>query len=288
LKPIPEKQSQNLKVMTFNIWNGGREMGAEIGVQRTVEVIKESGADLIMMQETYGSGPIIADALGYYFYLRSSNISIMSRYPILETYPYYQAFHCGGVRVRFNKDLYVNVFSIWLHYLSDYLGEMHQKADLSYAELLEGEQKRLNELKEIMKCLEPLALKSDQEPLLLCGDFNSGSHLDWIEETQSRHNGYVFPFPQSHALVAAGYKDAYRQIHPDPVSDPSITWPVAELDNYIRDRIDFIYLHGTKIHPQSARKIDTHPVRFPSDHAAVLVDFQTHKPTYEMTEQLKE
>ncbi len=90
LEPILEKQLQNLKVMTFNIWNGGREMGAEIGVQRVIDVIKDSGADVIMMQETYGSGPNIADALGYYFYLRSSNLSILSRYPITETYPYYQ------------------------------------------------------------------------------------------------------------------------------------------------------------------------------------------------------
>ena len=37
------------------------------------------------MQETYGSGPIIADRLGYYLYLRSSNNSVLSRYPLVET-----------------------------------------------------------------------------------------------------------------------------------------------------------------------------------------------------------
>ncbi|WP_274365754.1 LamG-like jellyroll fold domain-containing protein [Paenibacillus thermotolerans] len=277
LEPLPERQIQNLKVMTFNIWNGGREMGAEIGVQRVIDVIKDSGADLIMMQETYGSGPIIADALGYYFYLRSSNLSILSRYPIMETYPYYQAFHCGGARIQINKELYVNVFSIWLHYLSDYLRELYRNADLNQVQLLEGEQERLNELIEIIKEIEPLTVKSEQEPLLLCGDFNSGSHLDWIEATRSRHNGYVFPFPQSLALTEAGFRDTYREIHPDPVADPAITWPVWELNDYINDRIDYIYLHGTKLQPQFARKIDTHSVRFPSDHAAVLVDFRVQQ-----------
>ncbi|GIN72534.1 hypothetical protein J14TS2_30090 [Bacillus sp. J14TS2] len=278
LERAPERQTKHLKVMTFNIWNGGRETGAEIGVQRVIDVIKDSDADLIMMQETYGSGPIIADALGYYFYLRSSNLSILSRYPIIDTYPYYQAFHCGGARIRLNEERYVNVFSIWLHYLSDYLEKLHRNANLSQAQLLEGEQERLNELREILQALKPLTEKSEQEPLLLCGDFNSGSHLDWIEATRSHHNGYVFPFPQSLILAEAGYRDTYREIHPDPVTDPAITWPAWEQDDYISDRIDYIYLHGTQLDPQFARKIDTHPVHFPSDHAAVLVNFRIEEP----------
>lgn len=67
MEPPPSLNSQSsiLNVMTFNIWNGGREMGAEIGVQRVIDVIRDSGADIISMQETYGSGPIIADELGY-------------------------------------------------------------------------------------------------------------------------------------------------------------------------------------------------------------------------------
>jgi len=264
----------SLKVMTFNIWNGGREMGAEIGVQRIIDVICDSGADVITMQETYGSGPIIADALGYYFYLRSSNLSIMSRYPIGETYPYYQAFHCGGARLQVNEDLYVNVFSIWLHYLVDYWGELYRDADRPLAQLLEGEQERMKELVEIMKALEPLAAKSEQEPLLLCGDFNSGSHLDWIEETRPIHNGYILPFPQSIALTEAGYLDTYREIHPDPTADPSVTWPAEDEGGCIGDRIDYIYAHGTKLQPQTARKINTHAVRYPSDHAAVIVEFE--------------
>ncbi|WP_152395298.1 LamG-like jellyroll fold domain-containing protein [Paenibacillus guangzhouensis] len=264
----------SLKVMTFNIWNGGREMGAQIGVQRVIDVIRDSGADVITMQETYGSGPIIADALGYYFYLRSSNLSIMSRYPIGDTYPYYQAFHCGGARLQLSEDLHVNVFSIWLHYLADYWGELYRDAGRSQSQLFEGEQERMKELAEIMKALAPLAAKSEQEPLLLCGDFNSGSHLDWIEATRSLHNGYVFPFPQSIALAEAGYRDTYRKVHPDPMADPCVTWPAEEQGGCIGDRIDYIYAHGTKLQPQAAQKINTHEVRYPSDHAAVMVAFE--------------
>jgi len=82
LQPQLDSNVSIINVMTFNIWNGGREMGAEIGVKRVIDVIRDSDEDIICMQETYGSGPIIADALGYFFYLRSSNLSIMSRFPI--------------------------------------------------------------------------------------------------------------------------------------------------------------------------------------------------------------
>ena len=260
-----------LNVMTFNIWNGGRETGAEIGVQRVIDVIRDSGADIVAMQETYGSGPIIADALGYYFYLRSSNLSILSRFPIEETYPLYRPFHCGGARIKLGNGRHINVFSIWLHYLADYWSELHRRTDLTAAQLLEGERERMEELAEIMKALQPLAARSGEEPLLLCGDFNSGSHLDWTEATKKLHNGYVFPFPQSKALQEAGYRDTYREIHPDPAADPCVTWPAWEQEYCVGDRIDFIYAHGPKATAEQARRIHDHHVRYPSDHAAVVV-----------------
>lgn len=272
--PQLDSHTSILNVMTFNIWNGGREMGVEIGVKRVIDVIRDSGADIISMQETYGSGPIIADALGYYFYLRSSNLSIMSRFPIEETYPVYQPFHSGGVRIKLEEGLYVNVFSIWLHYLGDYWGELYRESGRSLDQLLEGEQERMKELLEIMKELEPLAANSEVEPLLLCGDFNSGSHFDWTEATRSLHNGYTFPFPQSIALEQAGYRDTYREVNPDPTADQSVTWPAFEQEGCIGDRIDFVYAHGSMLHSEKAWKINNHAVRYPSDHAAVVVQLR--------------
>ncbi|MDQ8734497.1 LamG-like jellyroll fold domain-containing protein [Paenibacillus sp. LHD-38] len=277
LPPQLDGDELTLSIMTFNIWNGGRETGAEIGVKRIIDVIRDSGADIVAMQETYGSGPIIADALGYYFYLRSSNLSIMSRFPIEETYPFYQPFHCGGARLKLNDGLRVNVFSIWLHYLADYWGELYRESGRSLEQLLEGERGRMKELAEIMRALEPLAARSEQEPLLLCGDFNSGSHVDWIEATRQMHNGYTFPFPQSIALERAGYRDTYREVHPDPSADPSVTWPAWEQEGCIGDRIDFIYAHGSKLRPEKASKINAHSVRYPSDHAAVVVEIHMNR-----------
>jgi endonuclease/exonuclease/phosphatase family metal-dependent hydrolase len=46
--------------MTWNIWHGGKEVGAEVGPKRVAEIIRESGADIIALQETYGSGEWLA------------------------------------------------------------------------------------------------------------------------------------------------------------------------------------------------------------------------------------
>ena len=60
-------QPARFTAMTWNIWHGGREDGEKVGPQRVIEVIQESGADIVAMQETYGSGELISDALGFHF-----------------------------------------------------------------------------------------------------------------------------------------------------------------------------------------------------------------------------
>ena len=53
--------------MTWNIWHGGKEDGETLGPERVIEVIKASGADIIAMQETYGSGEFISESLDFIF-----------------------------------------------------------------------------------------------------------------------------------------------------------------------------------------------------------------------------
>ncbi|SVA18356.1 uncharacterized protein METZ01_LOCUS71210, partial [marine metagenome] len=70
INPTPES---DFSVMTWNIWHGGREDGEEVGPQRVIRVIKNSRADIIAMQETYGSGELISEALGFNFLPRGTN-----------------------------------------------------------------------------------------------------------------------------------------------------------------------------------------------------------------------
>jgi hypothetical protein len=90
--------------------------------------------------------------------------------------------------------------------------------------------------------------------VLLGGDFNEPSHLDWTESTKNDfdHHGLVIPWTVSQLLTDKGYKDVYREVYPNPVTHPGITFPAntpnvpvkkltwaPEADE--RERIDFIY-----------------------------------------------
>ncbi len=102
--------------------------------------------------------------------------------------------------------------------------------------------------------------------VILCGDFNEPSHLDWTEATANLydHNGFVVDWTCTRMLDQAGYADAYRTVWPDPVAYPGITFPAScesvdvkqlawapEADE--RDRIDYIFYNKSSgITPVSA------------------------------------
>ena len=72
-------EANSFRAMTWNIWHGGREDGDKVGPQRGVEIIKQSKADVIAMQETYGSAEWISEQLGFHFHRRGTHVSIFSR-----------------------------------------------------------------------------------------------------------------------------------------------------------------------------------------------------------------
>ncbi len=263
-----------LKVMNFNIFHGGNETGKEVGEQRIVEVIKNAGADLISMQETYGSGARIADKLGYYLYLRSTNISIMSRYPIEETLAGYKAFYNGGAYIRIGKNQKIAFFANWLNFPVDYWGDLENNRVINADTLVQQMDKgNTGDLRNILEIIKPYIAQSAETPVIFCGDFNSGSHLDWTEETRQFNHGLVVPFPSGILLVKNGFKDSFREINPDPLKVRGITWSPMS-DQVFKDRIDYIYYKGSKIKAIAAVTIDQHPVKYPSDHAAVMTTFK--------------
>jgi endonuclease/exonuclease/phosphatase family metal-dependent hydrolase len=103
--------------------------------------------------------------------------------------------------------------------------------------------------------------------VIVAGDFNSPSHLDWRLDTATRHRGLVVDWPVSLFMQQAGFVDAYRTIHADAMAAPGFTWSPRFEDAW-KDRIDFIYTHG-EMTPLTAAVVDLHPPRWPSDHGAV-------------------
>lgn len=268
------KNVNTLKVMNYNIFHGGNETGKEVGEQRIVDVIKNSGADVISMQETYGSGARIADKLGYYLYLRSTNLSIMSRYPIEETLDGYNSFNDGGAYINIPNGHKIAFFANWFTYPFDYW-DMLEKHQPVAADAVVKEWDRVNTgpLRKTLQIIKPYTDQSDQIPVIFCGDFNSGSHLDWVESAKNLNGGLVIPFPSSLLMIKNGFKDSFREIHPDPLKDRGITWSPMETTAF-KDRIDYIYYKGGKLKPIASQTINHHPVKYPSDHAAVLTTFE--------------
>ncbi|MCM4152739.1 hypothetical protein DHD05_14160 [Arenibacter sp. N53] len=281
--PITEKSIEvmgprHLKVLTWNIWHGGHRYGKEVGLQRVIETIKATNADLIGLIETYGSGEEIADALGYYFYLISSNLSIMSRYPITETITEFKPFNFGGVLLNIGSSKELVFFDTWLHYLPDYSNSIIKENKTPKALIADEEGTRHGEIKEILRNITPYLKNSDETPVIMVGDFNMGSHLDWTRATKDIHYGKIVEWPESKAMFQAGFKDSYRELHINPLLDPGFTWTpraATSSDKYgLRDRIDYIYYKGNGLLPIESKVIDYHPIMFPSDHAAVLTVFQ--------------
>lgn len=273
LPAAPAPVVHSLKVMNFNIWHGGNETGRETGPQRIVDIIRSSGADIISMQETYGSGEEIADALGYYFYLRSSNLSIMSRYPIAATTPGEAGFFNGGAYIRLNNRQQIAFITNWLSYPYDYW-DMLEKGQPLQADSLAAAMENANgkRLRSILRKLDPVIADAENIPVIFCGDLNSGSHLDWTAATRHLNGGLIVPFPQSLIMAEAGFKDSYRIIHPDPLKDRGITWS-PQFPNAFKDRIDYIYYKGSCLKAVASTVINTHPVHYPSDHGALLTTF---------------
>lgn len=208
---------------------------------------------MVLMIETYGAAPMVADSLGYSYNLISDNLSIYSRYPIIRKYAFADSistFNFGGVMIDVDGKP-VRVFNTWLHYLPDM---RLVPTDKSKEEILawEMEGTRDEEIHKILSVLQPLLAEADSIPIIMGGDFNVHSHLDWTEATRNLylHGGAVVDWPVSIAMEEAGFKDSFREMNPNPVANLGVTWltDADSLETECRmDRIDFIYYQGKTI-----------------------------------------
>lgn len=266
-------QSQ-LKITTFNIFHAGKERGREAGMQRTIRLLKKENADVYVLIETYGSGEEIADALGYELYLISSNLSIISRYPITATRKIFKPFNSGAAEIQISQGQKIRIAGVWLHHLPSYKAPLFKNDQVDVEALLKADQaSRGKQAQAILADLDPWLKAADHIPVIIAGDFNSGSHLDWTARYADLHKGYVVPFNASRHMISAGLKDAFREIHTMDEA-PGLTFSTWEGNqNYIRDRIDYIYFTGKKLRVSNSHVIGPVSDGFPSDHAGVTAGF---------------
>jgi endonuclease/exonuclease/phosphatase family metal-dependent hydrolase len=227
-----------LTVMTFNVWYGG----GQVEFDRIGTAIKAAGADVVGVQEPEGNLRRIAEVAGMSY--TDETLHLISNYPIY-------AVERGGVRFAYVAVGPGQVVAIGnVHLPATPYGPEMVRDGKSAAEVLKTE--RETRLPEIRPYLRPLSRQAARGvPTFLTGDFNSPSHLDWTPEVAAVRPQVKYPlkWPVSAALARSGFRDSYREVHPDPVARPGLTWTAGTPPPRIRaretlDRIDWVTVNG--------------------------------------------
>ncbi|NLU67352.1 endonuclease/exonuclease/phosphatase family protein [Streptomyces sp. HNM0574] len=292
----PERQPRGaageLTVMSLNTWHAGGQV--EDGVTKLARVVEEQDADIVGLQEsTREATEALAEKLGWHHYQPAADRGFVSRFPV--TGGKTQLEGAVGARVRIDEKTgqEVEFYSAHLGYTP--YGPYDACFDgMSVERIMEREKEsgRTPQAQEIARELAPKVERADRTPVLLVGDFNTPSHLDWKQGKRDAGCAYDKPveWPATKAVEDAGLKDSFREAHPDPAAEPGHTWsPVAPEKNADyggraepQDRIDFVDYAGSKLTVKDSRAVVTgDPARmpdhasnsWPTDHAAVVTTF---------------
>ena len=281
---IPEHQ---FCLMSFNILYGGTHLGQSL--EQTAAVIRLAQADIVVACEQWGNAEPLADLLGFTCHIVVAppywkSVAVLSRYPITETF-------ANGVRLELDLQQSVCVFGVHLTSTPYQPYRVRDNAYTKKEEILdEARETREQELVVVLSEIRPLIEAGER--VLLCGDFNEPSHLDWTlaSAREGHHFGLEMPWPCSKRVTESGMEDAYRVVFPDVCRHPGYTWTSVpglgvggseRAEDEVHDRIDFIYYAGLGLEPRAAsivgensRNADLVVSPFPSDHRAVAVIYQ--------------
>jgi len=288
-----EDSNDQLTVMSFNLWEGGTNVNGYH--EKQVRFILESGADVVGLQETIDGEHAIrlASALGWDVWASNQSASILSRYPIVETYSETSAG--GGVRINLSGDSGdEKEINFWNAHLTAYpygpYGFCNEGKSQEEVLEIEAESGRTGQMASLLAAMATQLASSDNIPVLLTGDTNAPSHLDYVEGLREKNCGIAdFGWPTSVLPQQVGLIDSYRVAHPDPVAVSGTTWspifPLSEGATGIpepQDRIDFIYA-TEQLRVTASRTVVVGKPQPPpneadnewtSDHAAVLTWFK--------------
>ncbi|HRJ49394.1 MAG: endonuclease/exonuclease/phosphatase family protein [Phycisphaeraceae bacterium] len=269
----------SLTVMVWNIWHGGRHDGEE-GIDRVIEIIREADPDVAFIIETYGSGETIAAELGRTLVMHDpgnprDNLSILTRFDVVDTPAPWRGFHDLAAVIDVPGLGHVAVCAVWLSYAAE-IWEPGTRERYTISQMLsQVEQSSLPELRGILGTLDERLGTTPPVHTLVGGDFNSMSHLDYAPHAVGQH-GAVIAWPVSMLMAQRGFEDAYRVVHPRPDRAADRTWS-PRFPEQEQDRIDYLHVRSPTLRPVRARVLDTHPVLFPSDHAALVFELHAER-----------
>ncbi|KAK6359197.1 hypothetical protein TWF696_000361 [Orbilia brochopaga] len=275
-----------IRVLTFNLWIGGTHVSNYHNKQ--IKFILEQNIDILGVQESTGAHATrIAKALGWWVY-EAGDLGIISRYPIVEEYGHISA----SIGVRIALDGAAKQINFWDAHFSAYpygpYDLCFDKQSVDFAMKREASSGRAQQVADTLKAMAPQIAAANNIPVILMGDTNAPSHLDWTD--RNKHCGYGnVPWPTSVKPLQAGLIDSFRAVHPDPAAVPGTTWsPIYPFNEGTtgkvepQDRIDIIY-HAGSMTPIDSRVVMAGNPRpygqhgnneWTSDHAAVLTTYR--------------
>ena len=278
---VPGPVSTTLRVLSLNTFFDSRA-----GVDKMVDLIKTTKADLVGVQETNLNTEKLAESLGMEYLQQGKRTAILSRFPIEEVSP-----KKYGVAVTLDNGQKVGFLNA---HTTSFPNHPHQLMHLAMGggPYIDTEREAIwwanvtrgREFRDMVKESDALGL-----PTMITGDFNEPSHLDWTEEVVAtgRHPITV-DWPGSRTLEKAGFKDSYRVKNPDPLTHPGNTWtPTTSPDDPEdhHDRIDFVMYRGpelklvdSQVVGESEEFADIVIDPYPTDHRAVLATFEVSAP----------
>ena len=253
-------EAMELDLLVYNIEYGGGEA--------TDEVIREIDADVVGVLESYERLPKIAERTGYPYY--NTSLQLLSKYPILEP--------SGGDGlyglIETEPGYVIPFFNVHLDYVE--WGPRALAEGEPAASVIETENEvRTSALERPVEAMG--GLLDAGYPVFLTGDFNQPSSLDYTEEAVGTRKEITEPvaWPVSEELFDMGFRDTYREIHPDPVAEPAVT------QERTGERIDYAYAAGPSetldsklVGEPGGEDVDIEFGPWTSDHRAVLSTFE--------------
>ena len=322
-----DKPESELSVLQFNIWQEGTVIPG--GFEAIANEIARLNPDFVTLSEVRNYHDTrfcdrivaaLAERGKEYHSFYSYDSGLLSRYPITDSATVFPHSGDHGTIYRLNTKIGDKEFAVYTGHL-DYLNDTYYEVR-GYDGCTWGRMEQpLTDVDSILKrnrlsmrdeAIDSFIIDANRQiaagrNVIFGGDFNEPSHLDWIEATRDSadHNGVVIAWPNTLALHMAGFRDAYRQVHPNPLTHPGYTYPSdntalppekitwAPLSDE-RDRIDYIFFQpsqntemeaieasvvgprgsivkGLRIHECTADSFIEPAGVWPTDHKGVLV-----------------
>lgn len=282
-------EPETLRVMTFNIWVGGESGGQPL--DQTAKVIQAAQADVVGVQESSGAerdgqrpdnAKAIAEKLRWNCFSQGDgDVTILCQYKIVDHSP-----KKWGAAIELPSGKRVWLFNAHFAH-APY--QPYQLLKIPYADapfistaveaVAAARNARQGQVESMLT--EVAAVRSENTPIFITGDFNEPSSLDWTEAVfKAGRCPRAVPWPTTAAVYDAGFVDTYREVHADPLKAPGYTWTPITSDEDPQDhhdRIDFVMVGGrgvkvvdAQVVGENSDKADIVVTPYPSDHRGVV------------------